>query len=68
MATGKTAALAAIAVVSGLLIGCVFYALRVAMHPNAPWDHQANVSLAMRAGIGSAILVFFILLRKITTR
>jgi uncharacterized membrane protein (UPF0136 family) len=68
MSTGKTAGVAAISLVSGALIGCAFYAARMAIHQNAPWEHQANVSLAMRAGIGSAILLFFILLRRVAPR
>jgi hypothetical protein len=63
--TGKITVAAIIAAVSGFVIGLVFYALRVEIHQNASWDHQANVALAMRAGILSAVLVFFILYRKI---
>jgi hypothetical protein len=66
--TAKTAGVAAISLVSGTLIGCSFYALRMAIHQGALWDHQANVSLAMRAGISSAVLLFFILLRRMTPR
>jgi hypothetical protein len=68
MSTGRTAGVAAISLVSGVLIGAAFYALRMAIHQNAPWNHQANISLAMRAGIGSAILLFFILVRRLTPR
>jgi len=68
MTTGKMAGVAAISLVSGAPIGCAFYAVRMAMHQNAPWEHQTNVSLAMRAEIGSAILLFFILFRRLTPR
>jgi hypothetical protein len=63
--TGKIAVAAVVSAVSGFIIGLVFYALRVGIQQSAPWDHQANVALAMRAGILSAVLVFFILYRKI---
>ena len=63
--TGKIAAAAVVSAISGFLFGAGCYALIVAIRQPAPWDHQAIVARAMRAGIGIAILMFFFLFRRI---